>query len=205
MRLVLSVFVLAAAWTVRAQGTFEAIVSHDNPSPVVTSTSATAGWTFQPTDWMAVMDLGCFDDIFLNNETINSIQVGLWTSGGALLASNLITRTSPIENESRYEPLVDPVGLEVGQVYHIGAYSPDGSMSIEVCGPSLGGTLTVSTNLFLQAAAQNAGSFGFPPEQAGTDGLAYLGPNFRWGVPEPSSALLLGLAALLFAARRRPR
>jgi len=113
--------VLAAAWTVRAQGTFEAIVGHDNPSPVVTSIDATAGWTFQPTDWMQVMDLGCFNDLFLNNESLNSIQVGLWTSGGSLLASSLITRTSPLVNESRYEPLVNPVGIDVGQVYHIGA------------------------------------------------------------------------------------
>jgi len=202
MKFLVSILVLAAGWTVRAQGTFEAIVSHANSSPVVTSISATAGWTFQPTDWMQVMDLGCFNDLFLNNETLNSIQVGLWTSSGSLLASNLITRTSPLVNESRYEPLADPVGLDVGQVYHVGAYSPDGSMSIEVCGPSVGGTITVSTNLFLRAPAQNAGGFGFPAEQTGNDGLAYLGPNFRWGVPEPSSALLLGLAALLFAARR---
>jgi hypothetical protein len=203
MRFVLAILVLAAASTASAQGTFEGIVSHTSPpSPVSTIVSGTAGWTFQPTTVMTVTDLGCFNDIFLNNGGI-SIQVGLWTSGGLLLASNLITSASALINESRYES-VTPVGLNAGQTYHIGAYSPGGSISVEVCGGGAGGTVSMGPDVSLGTTALGTTGFGFPPANPLEIGAAYLAPNFRErGVPEPSSALLLGLAALLFVARRR--
>ncbi len=205
MRLFLSIALLAAAWTAGAQGTSEGIVSHFNPSPVTPPPiSSTAGWSFQPTNFIALTQLGCFNDLFVNNSTIGSVQVGLWTSGGMLLASNLITRSSTLFNESRYES-VTAVGLDAGQVYTIGAYSPDGPISIEICGGVAGGTVITGTNVLLRAPAINALGFGFPAEVAGQPGAAYLGPNFRYqgNIPEPAAGMLLGLGALILAARRR--
>ena len=205
MRLVFSALLLATAWTASAQGNYEGIVGHANPSPVVTDVNATVGWTFQPLSWMAVTNLGCFDALFTSNPGIESVQVGLWTDAGSLLASSVITPSSILFNESRYVS-IEPVSLDVGQTYHIGAYgldTLDGFTSVEVCGPAIGGSVSTSTNIALRATAKNSAGFGFPAEGAGTEGLAYLAPNFRWGIPEPSSALLLGLAAVLFAARRR--
>jgi hypothetical protein len=198
----LAVAVLAAATTANAQGTFEGIVDHSSPSPVYNlPTSGTLGWTFQATDWMEIRDLGCFNDLFLRYPELPYVQVGLWTSGGSLLASNVITAASTLFHDSRYESIT-PVGLVAGQTYHIGACSPELSIGIEVGGAGAGGSITMGTNLLLRATAKNDAGWGFPPD-VGETGSAYLAPNFRAGVPEPSAALLLGLGALLFAVRRQ--
>lgn len=208
MRFLLSSVALAIAWTAGAQGTSEAIVSHFNPSPVVTTVSSTAGWTFQPVTTITVTELGCFDDLFINTPTATAIWVGLWAANGSLLASNSITPSSALFNQTRYESIT-PVALAAGQVYNVGVYSPDGAVSMEVCGPSLGGTVSAGPEVTLRAAALNTNTvvLAFPPEVPGTSGLAYLGPNFQYQgrVPEPSSWALLGAGALLLAARRRAR
>jgi hypothetical protein len=204
MKFLFGIVALATAWTAAAQGTSEAIVGHSNPSPVVTTTSGTVGWTFQPAISITVTHLGCFDDLFINTGSINTIWVELWRSDGFLLASNSITRGSVLLNQSRYESIL-PVPLDPGQVYNIGAYSPDGSFSVEVCGGGAGGSVSVSPEIYLRAAAINTNGFGFPAEVPSTGGSAYLGPNFQYQgrIPEPSSGLLLAFGALLLAFRRR--
>jgi len=207
MRFLLATAALAAAWTASAQGTFEAIVSHANPTPVFEPVDrATVGWTFQPTNFIEVTDLGCFDYLFapLPPETV--IQVGLWTSGGSLLASSFIATSSALTNESRYVSIT-PVTLDPSQTYHVGAYFPGGLLSVEACGGGVGGSVFMGTSLLLRGAARNNDhdGFGFPPGIPNTGGGAYLAPNFRYrdGIPEPSSWLLLGLGGLFLAARRK--
>jgi hypothetical protein len=58
MKFMLSLAALTATCTALAQGTSEAILSYtDSISGFV---SATAGWTFQATNSLAVTELGCF-------------------------------------------------------------------------------------------------------------------------------------------------
>ena len=205
MRVLLTTAALAVAWTAGAQGTseFEAIRSHTNSIPVVTSVRSTAGWTFQPTNFITVFQLGCFNDVFLTNQNLTAIQVGLWTHGGSLLASNSVTSGSLLFDQTRYES-VTPVALTPGQLYHIGAYSLDGEIGVEVCGQGVGGFVATDPGFAVGASAINVAGFGYPPEVAGTGGLLYLVPNVRYRpTPEPSSVLLLALGALLLAGRRR--
>ena len=201
MKLLLSLAAAAAVWTASAQGTYQAIQSYTNE--VATVVNGTAGGTFQPTGFITVTELGCFDYLFSQN--LGPIQVGLWDANGTLLASNTVTSLSPLLDQSRYEP-VTPVPLDPGIVYHLGAFSPNGSINLNVAAPSVGGGVVSAAVIQLLAAAASTNSlFASPPAIPGTGGAFYLGPNFEFQdrVPEPSSLLLLGLAGLLVAARKR--
>src|ERR1035437_7538576 len=101
MKKLLSLAMLAATWTAFAQGTFEAIQSYDYN--ITGSVNATAGWTFQTTNFLSVTSLGCFADVFVNNATVNSIQVGLWAPDGSLLASSTVTPSSTLFDQTRSE------------------------------------------------------------------------------------------------------
>ena len=205
MRFLLAIAVLASAWTAGAQGTSEAILGYNNNSAVGLFTN-TAGWTFQTAGAITVTELGCLTNFLFHNGSSSQIQVGLWTPGGSLLASNLITSSSVLSNQSRYEPIT-PVVLSPGQDYHIGAFLPSGSFSLDAALPFFGGSVSNSTAIVLLGTAQGSGSFfSSPIAEPGTAGGAYLGPNFLYrNVPEPSSWLLLGLGGCLLAARRRHR
>jgi hypothetical protein len=202
MKRLLSIAVLAAAWTAYAQGTSEAILGYSAPSPVVTSVSAAAGWTFQAASDLTVTDLGCFNSVFTQYPAITSIEVGLWNHLGSLLASNFITPGSTLFDQTRYEST--SASLKAGEIYHLGIYSPDIS-SLIIGGAAALGSVSASAGVLFRGTALSTNSFAFPKEQPGPDGSLYVGPNFRYqtGVPEPSSGLLLGLAGLLLAARRR--
>src|SRR5215470_11768968 len=76
----------------------------------------TAGWTFQPLTPISVTSLGCFDYI-LNANSQSPMSVGLWADNGTLLASNSVTASSPLVDQSRYEPIT-PVTLTPGLTYH---------------------------------------------------------------------------------------
>jgi hypothetical protein len=202
MKLILSILALAAAWTAGAQGTSEAILNYSSTAsgPV----SATAGWTFQTAAYINVTDLGCFADVFVNNPVVTKIQVGLWDSAGDLIASNSVSSTSTLYDQTRYESIT-PVLLSPGANYHIGVFYSGGIIGLDVAGASFGGSLSNSLSIQLGALALAGSGFTSPAEQPGTTGAIYAGPNFRYsgGVPEPSSCLLLGLGGLLLAARRR--
>ena len=205
MRFLLVMIALATAWTAKAQGTFEAVVGYNN-NAVIRTFSGTAGWTFQATNFISVTELGCLANFFPGNNTTNPIQVGLWAPSGVLLASSSITPASTLFNQSLYES-VAPVLLNPGQTYHIGAYFPEGLFSLDAAIPSFGGSVTNSAEIRLLGAALRDGGFASPLPDPGTEGGAYLGPNLRYrgDIPEPASAALLGLGALLLAACRKSR
>ncbi len=201
MKILLALATLGAAWTTFAQGTTEAILGYGNS--ISSFVNATAGWTFQPVTTLTATELGCFANLFDNNPTVTSLQVGLWNDTGVLLASQVITPTSPQVNLSRYESIT-PVSLDPTQIYHLGVYSASGTLGVNVAGVAAGGTITASPDIALRATAVSAAGFTFPTEVSGTFGSMYVGPNFEdaGGVPEPSSWLLLGLGGFLLAARR---
>ena len=206
MRCLLAIAVLAAAWTAGAQGT-SAIRGYTNA--VGGAFNATAGWSFQPATNILVTELGCVANFFANNPAASLVQVGLWTTGGSLLASNSITLASSNIDQSLYES-VTPVLLSPSQTYLVGAYFPGGLFTLDVAAPTINsGGVIRSLDILGLASAEGISGFAAPiGGSTPTPNAAFLGPNFRYegGVPEPSSWLLLGLGGLLLAARRgQPR
>ena len=210
MRFLLSIVVLAAAWTAGAQGTSQpAIQGYSNPLPGGALVSATAGWSFQPATTITVTELGCLADFFPNNLTTAPLEVGLWDSTGLLLASTFITPGSSNINQFLYES-VTPHDLNRGNTYSIGVYFSGGTCTLDVATPTINnGSVSTSPDILSLASAEGTGGFAIPT--GGPDdnvrNAAFLGPNFLYsgGVPEPSSGLLLALGGLLLAARRRIR
>ncbi len=206
MRFLLSIVALAVGWTgtARAQGTSEAIVAYTNAFAGLFS--VTVGWTFQPTTFITVTELGCFTNFFANNPTATQIRVGLWAYSGSVLASNVVTSTSAVFDASRFESIT-PVALDPGTTYNIGVFFGGGTFSLATVSPGANPNsfATTSPELTLIGAARGSGGFGFPAAEPNTPGAAYLGPNFRYQgrVPEPSSWLLLSLGGVLLAAGRR--
>ena len=204
MKLLFSMAALLSAWTTFAQGTTEAIFRYDK-SITGGPFDGAAGWTFQMNSSERALYLGCFAKIFDIYPTA-SIQVGLWNDSGSLLASSFITASSPQENLSRYESIA-PVALDPGQIYHLGAYY-GGALNgfyLDVAGAAAGGSISNSPAIQLRGTASALSGFSFPAEETGTLGSIYAGPNFRYGIPEPSSWVLAGLGGLFLAARRRVR
>lgn len=201
MRTLLSVLVVAAALSARAQGTSEAILGYSNTLSAFSR--GTAGWTFQTKADITVTEIGCFAYVFNDNPGVTGIQVGLWDQLGTLLASNLVTTSSVLFEQTRYESVI-PVLLSPGTIYTVGISSLSGNIGLNIAGTAAEGTISSSPSLTLRGTASVLTPFTFPPEVAGTLGSIYAGPNFRFqgGVPEPSTLGLCGLGALLLVGRR---
>jgi len=202
MRILLSLGFAAAVWTAFGQGTFQALPGDPQNHTTTTYFGGTVGGTFQVTNHITVTDLGCFNYVFDSNP--GAIQVGLWDSSGSLLASNTITPASTLVDYTRYESIT-PVFLDPGHTYHLGAYSTNETIYLNL---ALGGTtdpVTTAPQIALGNAARTEGWFASPAVWPSTPGAFYLGANFRFQdrVPEPASGLLLGLGGLFLLIRRK--
>ena len=166
----------------------------------------TAGGTFKVTSYETVTALGAFDYLFGQNP--GNIQVGLWDSAGNLLASSIITPTDSLDpqTQTRYQSIT-PVFLDPNHLYHLGAYSPNGTIYLDIAAPATGGAVSTSPQIVLGDSAATSGSFTSPADIPGTPGALYMGANFEFEdrVPEPSAGLLIGIAGGLFAAGRKWR
>jgi hypothetical protein len=160
-----------------AHGAAEAILGYTESLSAYVGT--TVGWTFQTTNVLTVTELGCFKKVFDDNPAAATIQVGLWDHTGVLLASNSITPSSRLSNQTRYES-VAPVPLPSGQVYYLGAYDPSGAMGLDVGGTAADGVVVTAKEVQLRGAAASDAGFGFPAEIPGTGGSIYAGPNFAF-------------------------
>ena len=192
MRYLLSIAMLATAWTAGAQGTTAAIQAYAANGVVGLFDSQTAGWTFQVAAPITITELGCLADFFPHNPAATQIRVGLWASDGSRLASTSITPGSTLRDQTRYEA-VAPLSLTPGQTYQIGAYWAEGLFSLDAAFPLYGGTVTPATTILLLGSALGDGGYTAPLTEAGGDGGAYLGPNFLFQ-SQPKLAIRLATA-----------
>ena len=179
-----------------------AIMPTPGYTPIYSVINGTVGWTFQPTTEISVTALGAFANL------PSGVEIGLWNSSGALLASDTITSASTAVGLSLYQSIT-PVMLQADQTYYIAAYNPGGAFQTVVLGEGLNppdGTALMSPYIQLgNAADANNGTFQFPNVVDGPTDTAIIGANFEFQpVPEPATLALGGIGALfLLAARRR--
>jgi hypothetical protein len=194
-----SLFFVCALTTTKAQGTFEAIFDYV-PGQTVGTIFGTGGWTFSPTSTITLTDLGCTTNAVADNGP-TEVDVGLWNSSGQLLGSAVIRGTNAPVNQTFYQS-VTPVVLVAGQTYHLGAYSPTGSILLNIL--QNGNGLTMASQVQLGIAVTADGSFAWPNTAQSPNGWMFLGPTFRYlNIPEPSVMALLTLGGVTFLLRRR--
>src|SRR5437867_12870092 len=113
----LSTLVMTAAITADA-GTIG--LTFTGGSNTTTAVNSTRGWAFTANVGISVTALGLWD-ITIADPLAEAHEVGLWTSGGSLLASTLVPVNAPLTGEFRFNGLVVPVDLIAGNTYVLGA------------------------------------------------------------------------------------
>jgi len=209
-RLLCFLLVSTVAFSLAAQGSFEAMLTYaptgpDDTiySPIYSGINGPVGWTFQPTTDIQVTALGAFDSVVPGS---GSIEVGLWDSSGTLLASQAVSAADTAVGQSFYQA-ISSVLLAAGQTYFIAAFSSSGALQTIAVTPDSGpeGYATMSPAIQLGLAAYSSGSsFVFPGTTDGNPGDAIIGPNFEFQpVPESSVGYLLVAGTLGLIKLRR--
>lgn len=170
-----------------------------------------AGFLFSPNIDLNVTALG-----YMGSLSSQSYQISIWTLNGNNLASTTVTLSSPLNNQTQYEP-ISTLSLSAGQTYYIDAEGTanghwTGLALLQPPNPNANGTFTTSPDLaYLSAAwATNAIVEGNPILLDMADNTAlFIGPNFDYVVaPEPSLVCLAvgaGAAAIVVRRTRRNR
>ena len=165
----------------------------------------TVGWRFSVDRSVIVTHLGFWDgDAGTGSAMVNSHPVGIWNNAsGVLLASNIVTPTSPFTGDWRYEPIT-PLVIAAGQ-YNLGAFYP-------ATNPISDGYRTSTTGIVMSPGFANLNTLRDPdgPQTGLVNPTVATAPGGRFGpnllfveIPEPASLGLLGMAALALALRRR--
>ncbi|HEY6345568.1 MAG TPA: DUF4082 domain-containing protein [Bryobacteraceae bacterium] len=172
------------------------------------NSNATIGYDFTLTSSVTVTELGFFDSNGASGP-VESHPVGIWNSGGTLLASATVPSGTPSLLIDGFDFVsISPVVLGPGS-YAIGAYGLDQtsgdtdqflfleSGSTTIAGLTLGGSVE----------AGSVSGLTFPTTPTGL-AQGYFGPDFLVAsVPEPSTVMLVavpfGLLVILYSIRRR--
>jgi hypothetical protein len=169
----------------------------------------TLGSIFTANTAVTVTDIGVFDSS--QDGLVDSYPVGLWDSGGTLLASGVVSSGtgSPLTNQFRYVG-ISPVTLTAGMQYAVGALFLTGNdplVSTSFTGPT---NFSTDPRIGFVTNSYKAGSSLSAPFTSG-GGVGYFGPNFKIMdsgtiVPEPGAIAFGVLAAgsvLGLVARKR--
>lgn len=170
-----------------------------------TNPGCSVGWAFQVNSPIAVESLGFFDLNF--DGLVESHDVGIFDSNGALIASATITNGStPVASAASFGHWlfedIDNVTLQPGQ-YTIGAFVTDLSADRIVSNAVIA---TMPQITYLGGRANFDESSLHDPVNGPFDGFepSLFGPTFTArAVPEPSTLLLVGAGALALLRRRR--
>lgn len=169
------------------------------------TSGATFGWSFTVTGAVTVTGLGLWD---AGSDGLGiDTPVGLWTSGGTLLASTVVTDAStPVGSANTagrwLTNSVAPVTLSTGS-YAIGALFFTAFPSAQTNSPFV--TIPQVSGVS-GAKGSNNGGFQFP---GGPFGFPIFGPTMLTGAaatPEPGTFAMLATGTLLaglYARRRR--
>jgi hypothetical protein len=201
MKRLLSILVLATTTSAFAQSTYQAISGYSTTNPPVSlQFDGTLGWTFRSSDNYTVTALGAFTEALLGQ---TSVRVGLWDNAGNLLSSTLVTGSSTLNGNSRFES-ISPILIGPGQVYRLGAFATGNMIASDVANTQQGDVIIAGPGIIPVAGASFDAAFGAPVAIPGYEGVIFLAPNFEFvPIPEPSVFALLGLGTLALLALRR--
>lgn len=167
----------------------------------------TLGWSFSTNDAITVNALGVFDSGL--DGLAGRYQVGLWNSGGTLLASATVAAgvSAPLTDQFRYASVAG-VSLAAGQTYTIGALIESSADAVLFPG-EVNGFATAAEINFLQSRFVDGATLANPTSTGGAL-PGYLGPNFLFNVeanevPEPATLLLVAMAITALGAHRARR
>jgi hypothetical protein len=175
-----------------------AILDYTSTDSIVGYSTTGAGFAFSPLESLTVTSLG-YGGRALADE---AFQVTLWNAGGNPLATALISMTDPVFNGTHYET-ISGLSLSAGQTYYLGAVGAEsgfwfGDAILLSPAESATGTITTAPDLTFLGGVAHGGP-GTPEPEA-----FYVGANFLYVVPEPST-LTLGAAGLLVLVLSRRR
>jgi len=163
------------------------------------------GYSFTANQNVSVIGLGVFDynlDGFAQDQ-----QVGLWTSGGVLLASTYVSNTDPLTGFWRFHSIA-PVGLVAGQTYVVGSQGGEGYTWF-TNGMTVAPQITFLQDAWIYLGNSSNNPLYFPDTTDGYGqgvGGGFFGGNVMLGtIPEPCTLALAGPALLALAglARRK--
>jgi hypothetical protein len=171
------------------------------------------GFEFQVNTTVTAVALGNVDSVYLSGSGFpQPQQVGLWTSGGVLLASTYVDDSDTLVNGHWRFSSIAPVTLLAGQTYVVGAQG-----GAAYTGAGLTNGLTVDPDItYIEDLYSDVGTSNNPlvfpsatENQTIASGGGWYGANIEFGtspVPEPASLTLFavgGLSLMGCAFRRR--
>jgi len=128
----------------------------------------------------------------------NATNWRLYNSSGGVIASTTIAAGTGAGQQFAYQSIT-PVVLTAGQTYTLGLDVIGGLDAWYSNTPAAGVVLSTDFNTYTSVY----GSTGLIPNTDDQPNTAYVGPNFLYAIPEPTSLALLGPAMLAAMRRRR--